>query len=268
MLRKFIRHGVIYASLALSFTAFSAFNSGSSFETYLSKIISPNGKTLVEYNTDKTIRSILLVHGQNKDEYTVAQLPVYENGRIVKTLLANASGQDGELYRSFDYQADGKLLKVYAYRQNALVSVDSLAYNADGQLITRYFSNFNAQAAKVLPDGYQELSWDKEGNVVEARTFGKQPGYNKLVNTSTTAYRYDNKQTPSQQRNLALILDAGVANLSAHNVLSETIASANSVNVITNTWSYAYNAGKFPVKATLNAGLDGSTVKLEWIKLQ
>ncbi|MDQ0107315.1 hypothetical protein J2T02_002432 [Chitinophaga terrae (ex Kim and Jung 2007)] len=268
MLRRFLTHGVIYASLAASFTIFSAFNNGSSFETYLSKIISPAGKTLVEYNPDRTIRSILQVHGQNNDEYTVSQLPVYENGRIVKTLLANAAGQDGELYRSFEYQADGKLLKVLSYRQAALVSVDSLVYNADGQLATRYFSHLNAASGKLQQDGYQEFSWDKEGNVTEARTFGKQPGYNKLINTSTTAFTYDNKQNPSQQRDLALILDAGVASLSAHNVLSETIASANSSSVITNTWSYAYNAGKFPVKATLNAGLDGSVVKLEWIKLQ
>jgi hypothetical protein len=132
----------------------------------------------------------------------------------------------------------------------------------------RYLSSPQPGTGKWIQDGYQQLQWDEEGNVTVVENYGKQPGYSKFVNTSTVTYTYDNKQNPQQQRDLALILDAGAASLSAHNVLSETINSVNSSRAVKNTWSYAYNAGKFPVRATLNTGLDGSVVKLEWIKLQ
>lgn len=268
MLRKSLTHGVICASLAASFTLFSAFNTGSNFETYLYKVISPAGQTTMEYNPDKTLKKIIQQQGTGAEKYAVVQIPVYENGRIVKTLLAEESGADEELYRSFEYNSAGQLAKINSYRQNALIATDSLVYNADGQLSTRYLSGLQASTKKIVQNGYQEWSWDKEGNVIEVATYGNQPGYSKFVNTSTTSYTYDNKQNPKQQRDLALILDAGAASLSAHNVLSETISSPNSSRDIKNTWTYAYNAGKFPVKATLNAGLDGSTIKLEWIKLQ
>ena len=268
MLRKSLNQGMVCAVMALSITAFSAFKTGNSFETYLYKVISPAGQTTMEYNPDKTIRKIVQQHGTGTDRYAAIQVPVYEAGKIVKTLLADESGADGELYKAFQYDQAGRLLKILSYRQQNLVRTDSLAYNEAGRLSMRYLSSLQPGTGKWIQDGYQQLQWDGEGNVTAVENYGKQPGYSKFINTSTVTYTYDNKQNPQQQRELALILDAGAASLSAHNVLSETIESVNSSRAVKNTWSYAYNAGKFPVRATLNTGLDGSTVKLEWIKLQ
>ncbi|PSL46150.1 hypothetical protein CLV51_103126 [Chitinophaga niastensis] len=275
MHNKSITRRVSVAMLMASVVVFSAFRSdyanGGEQSTYLHKISSPAGQTILEYNADKTIRKIVQQHKTENASYSDVQLPVYENGRLVKTLFSdNEQASTGDIYTSFVYGVSGnKIEKVSYYRNNAVYTYDSLVYDAAGKMALRYqFSKNAAKGNNWENTGYQQYTWDADGDIATMATYGKQPGYSKFVLTSSIGYTYDNKQNPQQQQpELASMLDATAANLSAHNILTESISSPNSSRVITNTYTYAYNAGKYPVRATFNSGMDATIVKLEWVKL-
>jgi hypothetical protein len=271
MLNKSAAKGASVAMLMASVIVFSAFRSDRAGQqnTYLHKISSPAGQTVLEYNADKTISKIVQWHKSGGETYSDVQLPVYENGRLVKSLFADdEKATTGDIYRSYEY-AGGKIAKVSFYRDNAVYTYDSLAYNDAGKLAASYHFGRQPASGAWENTGYQQYTWDGEGNVSQLDNYGKQPGYSKFVNTSSVTYTYDNKLNPQQQQpELGSLLDAGAANLSTHNILTETISSINSSGTITNTYTYAYNGGKYPVRGTYTSGMDAAVVKLEWIKLQ
>ncbi|CAL1517564.1 hypothetical protein [Chitinophaga sp. MM2321] len=272
MSNKSIARGATYAVLLSSLAFFSAFRAykDSPQSTYLHKISSPAGQTTMEYNADRTIRKIVQLHTSDDISYSDVQLPVYENGRLVSTLSSDdEQAVTGDINTTYDYYAAAdKIAKVSYYRDNAVYAYDSLTYDEAGKMSVRYQFNRNAAGNAWENTGYQQYAWDKTGDVIQMDTYAKQPGYSRFRVVSSISYSYDNKQNPQQQQpELAYILDATAATLSAHNVLTESISTPRSSRVITNRYTYTYNAGKFPVHATFNAGLDGETVKLEWVKL-
>lgn len=245
-------------------------DSGKTTGTYLHKISSNEGQTRLEYNADKTLKKMLQFRKTENASYTDVILPVYENGRLTRTLFADdENAATGDVFASFDYSASGQQIQLVKYYRNGDVfTYDSLAYNAGGNLETRYHFGKHPSSGKWENTGYEQFTWDQNGNVERVDNYGKQPGYSKFVCTSSLAYTYDKAQNPQhEQPGVAFVLEANAANLSAHNVLSETISSVNSSRSITNTYSYAYNAAKYPVRATFNSGMDNSTVKLEWVSL-
>lgn len=273
MLNKSIAQGATYAVLISALALFSAFRSDkdSPGGTYLHKISSPGGHTLMEYNTDKSVKKIIQVHKTENATYSDVQLPVYENGRLVKTLATDdENAQTGELNATFEYSANtNQVSRISYYRNKAVYTYDSLVYNTAGKVSARYQFSKNPVNGNWENTGYQQYTWDQEGNVTQMDNYGKQPGYSKFIATSSISYTYDRKLNPQQLRpELAYMLDATAANLSAHNVLSESIRTIRSSRVITNTYTYAYNADKYPVRATFKDGMDDGTVKLEWVKLQ
>lgn len=255
---------------AITFSAFRADNNGQS-DTYLHKISSPAGQTILEYNADKTIRKIVQQHKTENADYNNVQLPVYENGRLVKSLMADdENATTGDLYTSYDYAPNGdNMAKISYYRNNAVYAYDSLVYDATGKLTFRYQVSKNAQKNAWENTGYQQFTWNEDGDISRMDTYGKQPGYSRFVHTAMVSYTYDNRPNPQQQHpELAGLMDLNVAHLSAHNIVTENYNSANSSRIITSTYSYAYNTGKFPVRGTYTSGVDAAVVKLEWIKLQ
>lgn len=277
MLTTSIARGAIYATLVTSFTILTAFRSegnhsmlrnGGDQQTYLHKVVSPAGQTLLEYNADKSIRRITQLHKSENDTYSDIQLPVYENGRLVKCLsAADENAVTGDPYLSFEYNND-KVSKISYFRDNAVYAYDSLAYDESGKMARRYQFGRNAAKAAWENSGYLQYTWNQDGDVERMDTYGRQPGYSKFVYTSSVSYTYDRKQNPQQQHpELGILMEAGAGSLSAHNVLTESISSPNTSRVVTNTYTYAYS-GKYPVRATFSSGMDEATVKLEWIKLQ
>lgn len=271
MLNKSVTQRVSVAMLMASVVVFSAFRSdrNTAQSTYLHKISSPAGQTVLEYNADKTIRKIVQFRKTENAAYSDVQLPVYENGRLVKSLFAdNENATTGDLYTAYDYAGD-KVAKISYYRDNAVYTYDSLGYDATGKLATRFHFGKNPAKGTWENTGYQQFTWDGEGNITQMDIFGKQPGYSKFIHTSIVSYTYDNKQNPHQQQpELAQLMELSANNLSAHNILTENISNANSSSVVTSTYSYAYNGGKYPVRGTYTSGTDAAVVKLEWIKLQ
>lgn len=245
-------------------------DSGKTTGTFLRKISSGAGETKFEYNADKTLKKMLQFRKTENASYTDVILPVYENGRLARTLFADdENATTGDIFTSYGYNANGKQIDMVKYYRNGDVfTYDSLAYNAAGNLETRYHFGKHPSSGKWENTGYEQFTWDQNGNVERVDNYGKQPGYSKFVCTSSLHYTYDKAQNPQhEQPSLAFVLEANAVNLSAHNVLSETISSANSSGSITNTYSYAYNAAKYPVRGTFNSGMDNSIVKLEWVSL-
>jgi hypothetical protein len=260
---------VIFIASIVVFSAFSPNRTGQQ-NTYLHKVSSPVGQTMFEYNADKTIHKIVQLRKTENASYCDVQLPVYKNGRLVKTLFSDdEKATTGDLYSSYDYAATGRIEKISIYRNNVVYTYDSLAYNTIGKLDIRYRFSRNPAKGNWENSGYQQFTWDNEENIVQMDNYGKQPGYNKFINTSSVSYTYDNKENPQKgQPELALMLEADAASMSAHNILTENMSSQNSSQVTTSTYSYAYNAGKYPVRGTCVSGMDAAVVKLEWIKLQ
>ncbi|WP_160712689.1 hypothetical protein [Chitinophaga solisilvae] len=271
MLNKYLAQGATFVMLMATAALTSSFRAHTGKDnpggTYLHKISSPAGQTTVEYNADKTIRKIVQQRKTENAAYNDVQLPVYENGRLVKTLFADdAQAATGDLNAAFTYEGD-RISSISYYRNNAVYACDSLVYNDAGKLAVRRQFTQNA-AGLLVSSGYQQYTWDQEGNVTQMDNYGKQPGYSRFVVTSSISYTYDKRQNPQQLLpELAYILDPNPANMSAHNVLTESLSSPHSSRVITSTYTYAYNADKFPVRATFTSGLDAGTVKLEWVKL-
>lgn len=273
MLNKSIAQRAGVAMLMASVIVFSAFRSdrGTQPGSYLHKISSPAGQTVLEYNADKTISKIVQFHKTENASYSDVQLPVYENGRLVKCLFADEEqATTGDLYTSYDYTATGdKVAKISYYRNNEVYTYDSLVYNEGGKLATRFLFGKNPAKGTWENTGYQQFTWDAAGNITRMDTYGKQPGYSKFLHTSAASYTYDNRQNPQQQQpELAVLMELNAANLSANNILTENVSSANTSRVVTSTYSYAYNGGKYPVRGTYTSGMDAGVVKLEWIKLQ
>ncbi|MFB6457333.1 hypothetical protein ACE38W_18815 [Chitinophaga sp. Hz27] len=235
--------------------------------TYLQKVSSPLGQTVISYNTDRTISKLTVLHKGESADYQEVIVPVYENGRIIKTLSGdNPAATPADLNTSMEYNEAGRVIKISYYHANAVYAWDSLAYNQAGQLSTRYM--YTKQPAKNTFEnsGYQAWTWEN-GNVIRQDNFGKQPGFSKFIALSAISYRYDNKNNPQQQSDLIYLTDFRPAQFSANNVVAETLTSMNSSRAVTNTFVYTYNAGKFPVKATQTSDLDPATVKLEWTRL-
>ncbi|RAJ82105.1 hypothetical protein CLV59_104330 [Chitinophaga dinghuensis] len=261
-----VSHVLLLAGLGLT-TAFTTIP-GEPEPTYLHKIIAGGSRTTLEYNTDKTVNKLVQVYKGESGEYQEVIVPVYENGRLVKTMSTdNTASAATDLNTSLEYAAGGQVQRISYYRDNAVYAYDSLAYGDGGHLVARY--QFAKQPGKNAWEnsGYQAFTWDGQGNIIRQDNFGKQPGYSKFVNVSSISYRYDDKLNPRQQQGLAWMLELQPAYLSAHNVIGETLVSNHSSRPVTSTCVYSYTGGKFPLKATYTTDADPGIVKMEFTRL-
>ncbi|NIG54271.1 hypothetical protein [Chitinophaga sp. Cy-1792] len=259
-----VSHVLLLSACVLT-TAFA--KAGQPEPTYLQKVSSPQGQTVISYNSDRTINKLVVLHKGENADYQEVIVPVYENGHIVKTLSGDDPGAaPADLNTTLEYNEAGKVTKISYYRSNDVYAWDSLAYNQSGQLTTRYLYTKQAGKNTWENSGYQTWTWEN-GNVTRQENFGKQPGYSKFIALSAISYRYDNKNNPQQQADLAWLTDFRPAQFSANNVVAETLTSMNASRAVTNTFVYTYNAGKFPVKATQTSDIDPVTVKMEWTRL-
>ncbi|MBV8251690.1 MAG: hypothetical protein JO154_03710 [Chitinophaga sp.] len=261
-----VSHVLLLAGLGLT-TAFTTIP-GEPEPTYLHAIIAGGSRTTVEYNADKSINRLVQVHKGESGEYQEVIVPVYENGRLVKTMTAeNSVSPATDLNTSLEYTAAGQVQRISYYRDNAIYAYDSLAYGDGGHLSVRYHFAKLAGRNTWENSGYQQFTWDGEGNIVRQDNYGKQPGYSKFVAVSSISYRYDNKSNPRQQQGLAWLMELQPAYLSAHNVIGETLVSNHSSRAVNSTCVYSYTGGKFPLKATYTTDADPGIVKMEFKRL-
>lgn len=225
-------------------------------------------KTLISYNTDKSIAQLLTICKTTDGGYTTTRIPVYRNGKLMKVFVADdESSHAPSLFSSFEYSEKGHVRRVLYYLDGEVHGYDSLAYNAKGEIIARYFFNEAEDGASFENKTCQLYNWDQKGNIIMIENMGRVNKKLPFTLSSTTEYTYDDH--PNAQRNLrsiCFLTDIAAANLSANNIVTETIRPATGGNSIVNHYSYAYNAERYPTRITTHYAINNemTVTELEW----
>jgi len=214
---------------------------------------------LISYNQRNMIGRLTRIQRASEDTYTDVRIPVYQNGRLTSTLISGrSSGEDSEIFSSFEYTVNYPLIaKIRYYTQGQVQGYDSLAYNAEGQIVARYFFSRNADNT-FQSHNYQHYTWNGEGNITRLENYGRNREGNNFELSSSVTYTYDRNPNPQKQvTGLCYITDIMPAFLSANNILTEEITYTGAAGKHRNTYSYEYNAAQYPVSITAHYGLDG-----------
>ncbi|WP_298733495.1 hypothetical protein [uncultured Chitinophaga sp.] len=214
---------------------------------------------LISYSQRNTIDRLTRIQRASEDTYTDVRIPVYKNGRLASTLVSgHTNGENSEIFSSFEYTTNYPLIdKIHYYTQGQVQGYDSLVYNAAAQIIARYFFSRNADNTYECHN-YQQYTWNGEGNIIRLDNYGRSRGGTNFEPGSSVTYTYDQHPNPQKQvTDLCYITDIMPAFLSANNILTEEIRYAGAAGTHLNTYSYEYNALKYPVSVTAHYGLDG-----------
>jgi hypothetical protein len=254
--------GAAFLMAAVMLSAFRADNPG---KIRLQGIATPTDKTVITYNADKSIAKLVSTHKSGEESYVVARIPVYENGKLVKTMFTDSDDAPG-VFSSFTYSAKGQVEKISYFQGDVINAYDSLVYSVAGKITARYFFNKEEGQTAFESHNCQLYTWDAKGNIINMENMGRLNAAAEFVLSSSTSYTYDNKQNAQQSiPSLSYIIDVAPVNLSANNILSETITPATG-SAIVNSYEYAYNAAQYPVRVTAKyAGAkEGVTTELQW----
>lgn len=232
----------------------------------LEGIKSPASTMQIAYNQRNMIGRLTRTQNTAEETYTDVRIPVYENGRLVSTLVSShANGSDSEIFSSFEYAVNYRLIeKIRYYTEGQVQGYDSLVYNAEGRIIARYFFSHAADNS-FRSHNCQRYTWNEEGNISRLENYGSRGSGFELG--SSVTYTYDKHPNPQKQVDgLCYITDIMPAFLSANNVLTEEITYADGAGKHVNTYSYEYNAALYPASITAHYGIDGlsETTKLSY----
>jgi hypothetical protein len=258
-----LNKGTLAATFLIAAAMLSAFRADDNGKIRLQGITTSTDKTVITYNADKSIAKLVSTHKTSDESYVTARIPVYENGKLVKTLFTD-SNEAGSLFSSFTYSSKGQIEKISYFQGDVTDAYDSLVYNAAGQIVARYF--FNKEEAAFVNHNCQLYTWDAKGNITGMQNLGRLSDKAAFEVSSDVTYTYDSKPNAHQSiPSLSYIIDIAPSNLSANNIVSESITSAAGTAVV-NNYEYAYNASQYPVKVTAKyAGAkDAVATELEW----
>lgn len=264
-MNAFTNKGTLAAAFLMAAATLSAFRPGHTGKIHLQGISTSTDKTVITYNADKSIARLVSTHKTGNESYVVARVPVYEKGQLVKTMFIDSDAAPA-VFSSFTYSAKGQVEKISYFQGDAVNAYDSLVYNTNGKITARYFFNKEEGQTAFENHNCQLYTWDAKGNISGMESMGRLNAAAEFVLSSSTTYTYDNK--PNAQQSipaLSYIIDIAPANLSANNILSETITPATG-NAIVNSYEYAYNASQYPVRVTAKyAGAkDAVATELQW----
>lgn len=254
---------VLSAALAMSaFKPATSDNNG----VLLHAISSPTDKIVISYNPDKSIAKMVTTHAMGDDQYTDVRIPVYQSGKLVKTMsTADEKEQAPTLFSAFAYDSKGRIDKISYYEERQVSGYDSLVYDNKGQLAARYF--FVMQAGKATFENHycQLYTWDQKGNIIRQENMGRMSDKAAFVLSSTVDYKYDDKL--NSQRSVpgfGYITDLNAVNLSANNIVSEVITPANGANATAKSYVYNYNSKQYPEKVTAKNNNEEVITELTW----
>lgn len=264
-----LHRGALSASVLLAAFAMSAFTPATTGNNggLLHSISSPTDKTVLTYNADKSIAKLVTTHAMGDDQYTDVRIPVYQSGKLVKTMSTADENQAPTLFSAFGYDSKGQIDRISYYEENQVSGYDSLVYDNKGQLAARYF--FVMPAGKQTFENHycQLYTWDQKGNITQQENMGRVSDNAAFALSSTVDYKYDNKL--NSQKSVAgfgYITDLNAVNLSANNIVSEVITPANGANAIAKSYAYNYNSKQYPAQVTAkNSGSNEEVVTdLTW----
>jgi len=263
--------GRICTVLLLAGIAFSAFRSDHTDKGMRLKGISTaTNRTIISYNADQTVAEMLTTYKTEEGSYTTTRIPVYKNGRLIKTYVTDdESSHAPTLFSSFEYADKGYIRRIIYYLDGMVHGYDSLVYNSGGQIIARYFFNDTQDGLSFENNSCQFYTWDNKQNITMIENMGRVNKKLPFTLSSATTYTYDNH--PNAQHTipaLAYLVDMAAVNLSANNIITETITPAASGNSIVNHYTYAYNEAAYPTQITTRFASGDATVvtELEWTR--
>lgn len=262
--------GRVCAALILTAIIASAFRPGYSNKgkMRLRGINTATNKIMISYNEDKSIAELLTIYKTENGSYSTTRIPVYRNGRLVKIFVTDDEASNAPaLFSSFEYSAKGNIRRIVYYLDGLVHGYDSLAYNNKGQIVARYFFNDTQDGSSFENNSCQLYTWDNKGNIVVIENMGRVNRKLPFILSSTTTYTYDDHPNAHCGiSSLCYVMDITAANLSANNVVTETITGAEGSNGIVNHYSYAYNEEQYPARITTKYATGDETVvtELEW----
>lgn len=227
----------------------------------LEAVNSHAGTMRISYNQRNMIGKLTRIQKTAEETYADVRIPVYQNGRLISTLVsARESGENSEIFSSFEYAVSYRMIeRIRYYADGQVQGYDSLVYNAQGQITARHFFTRN-EAGSFENHNYQHYTWDSAGNITRLDNYGRTPANGAFALSSVIAYTYDNKPNPQKQvEGLCYITDIMPAFLSANNILTEEIATPNTTVKQVNTFRYEYNTAGYPSSVTAHYGIDGVT---------
>ncbi|MCF6406306.1 hypothetical protein L3C95_25650 [Chitinophaga filiformis] len=257
------------AMLLVIITA-SAFRPGNSDKgkMRLRGISTAASKTMISYNADKSIAELLTISRTAEGAYATTRIPVYKDGRLISIFVTDEeSSHAPALFSSFEYSTEGRIRRIIYYLDGAVHGYDSLAYNANAQISARYFFNDTQDGTAFENNSCQFYTWNNKGNIITIENMGRVNRRLPFTLSSTTTYTYDDH--PNAQHSipsLCYLTDIAAENMSANNIVTETITSAAGNNSIVNHYSYAYNAERYPAKIIIRCAVNNELVvtELEW----
>jgi len=245
--------GAITATFLIAAAMFSAFRADTG-KMRLHGIITPTDKTVITYNADKSVAKLVSTHQTSDESYTVTRIPVYENGKLVKTMFADENAAPS-LFSTLTWSVNNQVIKVSYYENGAVNSYDSLVYR-NGKVAARYF--FTKTNDGFQSQNCQLYTWDAKGNVTKVENMGRLNNQAEFALSSTVSYKYDNKA--NAQLNIpAYLVDFTPASLSVNNVTTETIDDK-----LVGSYEYVYNDMQYPVSVKAKYGNETVSTKLEW----
>jgi len=252
---------------ALTFTAIIAVTALSAFRSsdpgnerpFLASINSHASTMRIAYNGQHAVSRLTRIQRTDEGSYMDIRIPVYEQGRLVRTLATDEeNGNSGRIFSSFGYTPDQQRInRINYYRDGAVQGYDSLVYDNAGRITARYFYNRNAQGV-FESHNYQAYTWNEAGNVSRMDNYGRMAATGSFTRSSMVTYTYDRQPNPQKQiAGLCYITDVLPAFLSANNILTEQLTHAGTNSQLTNTYTYTYNAADYPVSITARYGANG-----------
>ncbi|ASZ13378.1 hypothetical protein KTO58_07400 [Chitinophaga pendula] len=262
---KKIRRAIPVAAVAAG-VLFSAFRTGDK-PVLLQKISSAGGNTRIHYNMDNTVQQLLITNKSEFGDYTTARIPVYENGRLTGTRISETEENGSERpFSRLQYESGSNRISQVQYLLGEQVnSYDSLVYNTNGQVIAKYYFAKQATNGQFASQNCQQYTWDQKGNVTRMENLGRTSTQADFKLVSAVDYTYDSKPNAHLQiPGMAFITDIAPTNMSANNITSETLTTIATGKQQTGTYTYTYNARKYPVRVVYNTGAERFSTSLEW----
>jgi hypothetical protein len=266
----FSTKGRFCAAILMTAIIASAFRpiDGDKGKMRLHGITTVNNRTVFSYNGDRSIAELLTIYKTEEGSYTTTRIPVYKNGRLVKTFVTDDDASHAPtLFAAFEYSAKGNIRRILYYLDGFVHGYDSLTYNTNGQITARYFFNGTQDGIAFENNSCQLYTWDAKGNVVTIENMGRVNRRLPFTLSSTTTYTYDNHPNAQQSiPSLCYLVDIAAVNLSANNILTETIIPAVSNKSFVNHYSYTYNERQYPERITTRYAANDEIVvtDLEW----
>ncbi|TWI82678.1 hypothetical protein [Chitinophaga japonensis] len=245
----------------LAFAALTAFRSSdpANERPFLASINSHASTMRIAYNGQHAVSRLTRIQRTDEGAYMDVRIPVYEQGRLVRTLATDEeNSSDGRIFSSFVYTQDQqRIARINYYRDEDVQGYDSLVYDNQGRISARYFYNRNAEGV-FESHNYQAYTWNDAGNVSRMDNYGRMAAGGNFTLSSTVTYTYDQQPNPQKQvAGLCYITDILPAFLSANNILTEQLSHAGTDSRLTNTYTYTYNAADYPVSITARYGANG-----------